>query len=265
MCSDAPKPDPAIGQAARDNIQLGREALAYYREKDAEAKPRQDKLDAIAIELANQQIDTSKVNTSAAREQLERYRTSGVAAEDAMYKDAANYDTVARQEEEAGRAATDVDSAMAAAGDARRRGQQRAGVNPADGRALSMEGDSATAGALGKAAAMNGARTRVKDMGIMLRKDSANFARGMTSSAAQTYGTAAIAGAGATGAITSAANAANQNTALMGNGYGIGIQGNNSGASILNQEHGAAVGASNAQGNQTASIAATVGTIAVAI
>jgi hypothetical protein len=265
MCSDTPPPDPAIGQAAKDNIQLGREALSYYREKDAAAKPRQDKLDAIAIDLANQQIDTSKVNTAAAREQLDRYRTTGVAAEDAMYRDAATYDTTARQEDEAGKAATDVDFAMDSAMDTKRRTMARAGVNPADGRALSMEQDAATAGALGKAAAMNGARTKVKDMGIMLRKDAANFARGMSSSAAQTYGVAGMAGAGATGAMTAAAQQANQGTAMMGQGFGLGMQGNSSGASILNQEYNAQVSGAAASGSQTASMAGTVASIGIAI
>ena len=208
-------------------------------------------MDAIAIELANQQIDTSKVNTAVGREQLERYRATGVPAEDAMYRDAATYDSTARQEQQAGQAATDVDFAMSAAADTRRRALQRAGVNPADGRALSMEQDAATAGGLGKAAAMNGARTRVQDQGIMLRKDAANFARGMSGTAAQTYGTAAMAGAGATGAITGAASAAAQGTALMGQGYGIGMAGNSSGASILNQEYGAAVGANSSSNAST--------------
>jgi hypothetical protein len=235
---------------------LSREALDYYRQKDIEGKPRQDKLDAIAVDLANQQIGTSKVNTAAAAEQLQRYRTTGVPAEDAMYRDAAGYDTTARQEDEAGKAATDVDFAMGAAMDTKRRTMARAGVNPADGRALSMEQDAATAGALGKAAAMNGARTKVKDMGIMLRKDAANFARGMSGSAAQTFGTAAMAGQGATGAMTSAAGAANAGTAQMGQGFGVAGGLNNSGGSLLNQEY-----QSQAQANASGGIGAALGGI----
>lgn len=237
MCSDAPEIDPAVGQAARDNVALSREAMAYYRERDKANQPRQDKMDAIAMQLADQSISTSKFNTDAAREQMDRYRATGVPAEDAMYNDAATYDSTARQEAQAGQAATDVDFAVNSANDARRRTMARAGVNPADGRALSMEADAATAAGLGKAAAMNGARTRVQDQGIMLRKDAANFARGMSGTAAQTFGTAAAAGAGASGAIGSAIGTANASTGTMGQGFGIGIQGNQSGASILNQEY----------------------------
>lgn len=237
MCSDAPEPDKAIGQAARDNVALSREAMEYYREKDRANAPRQAKLDAIAIEMANQQIDTSKVNTAAAKEQLDRYRGVGVEAEDAMYRDAAGYDSTARQDAEAGKAATDVDFALNSANEARRRTMMRAGVNPADGRAMAAEQDAATAGALGKAAAMNGARAKVKDMGIMLRKDAANFARGMSSTAGQTFGTAAMAGNGASSAMTSAAQQANQNTQTMGQGFGIGMNGNSSAASILSQDY----------------------------
>lgn len=217
------------------------------------------------MELANQQIETSKFNTAAAKEQMDRYRASGVPAEEAMYRDATDYDTTARQETEAGKAATDVDFAMDAAMDTKRRTLARAGVNPADGRSLSMEQDAATSGALAKASAMNGARTKVKDMGIMLRKDAANFARGMSGSAAQTFGTAAMAGQGATGAMTSAAQQANAGTQVMGQGFGIGMQGNSSGASILNQEYSAQAQAAAASGSSTASMAGTVASIGIAI
>lgn len=237
MCSDAPEKDPLIGEAARANAEVAREALAWYKQKDAEGKPRQAVMDAKALELADQQLATSKFTTEQAREMYERYRTTGIPAENEMYEEAKNYDSAEKQAEAAGQAATDIDVAMQSAADAKRRQLARAGVNPADGRSLAMEADAATTGALAKASAMTSARTRIKDMGIMLRKDAANFAKGMPSTAAQTFGVAGAAGAGATGAIGSAIQSANQSTAANGAGFSTAIQGNNSAGSILNQEY----------------------------
>lgn len=226
-----------IGQAAYANAQIAKDALAYYQAKDTAAMPRQERMDDITERLANQQVASSKFNDDAARKMLDRYESVGVPAEDAMYSDAANYDTRAARDKATGAAATDVDVAMAQATDAKRRTMARLGVNPADGRALSMEEDAATAGALGKAGAINAARTKVTDMGIMLRKDAASFAKGMPGTAATTFGTAALTGNGAVGALGAAGSMSNQTTQTNGAGFGTAIAGNNSAGSILNQEY----------------------------
>jgi hypothetical protein len=257
MCSSTPSPDPLIGQAALANTEIARQAMDYYKQKDAAAAPRQARMDDLTEKLANQQIDSSKFNDDAARKMLARYESVGMPAEDAMYKDASTYDTAAKREQAAGVAGTDVDMATAAAQDAQRRNLARAGVNPADGRSLSMGQDAATTGALAKAGAMNGARQKVADMGIMLRKDAASFAKGMPGNAAQTFGTAAMAGNGATGAAGAGINSANQTTQTNGAGFGTAIQGNNSAGSILNQEY-----SNNIQANNQGGLAAGIGGIA---
>jgi hypothetical protein len=265
MCSDAPEPDENIGKAALANVDLSREAIAYYRDRDAAQAPRQAKLDDLTEQLANQQLETSKFTTDQAKKTFDRYNAVGVPAEDAMYRDAANYDSQASQDKAAGAAGTDVDVSMAQAADAQRRQLARAGVNPADGRSIEAGRETATQGALAKATAMNGARTKVQDMGIMLRKDAANFAKGMSGNAAQTYGVAAAAGSGATGAVTGAINTANATTATMGAGFGTAISGNNSAGSILNQEYGTTVGAANSSNSGMASLAGTAATVGIAI
>lgn len=243
MCSSSPDPDPKIGQAAMDNAQLAREAMQYYRERDAAQAPREARMDTLTERLANQSLDASQFNDQAAREQYDRYRALGIPAENAMYADAAGYDSKASLDKAAGAAATDVDVAMAGAADAQRRNMARSGVNPADGRALSMERDAATQGALGKASAMTTARDQRRQMGVMLRKDAASFGRGATGTAAQTFGTSMAAGGQATGAVSASIGAASQRAQTMGAGFGLGIQGNSSAGSILNQEYGALTGA----------------------
>lgn len=48
----APTPDPLIGQAAQNNVELGREALAFARQQYEEGKIRQVDLDAITKQVA---------------------------------------------------------------------------------------------------------------------------------------------------------------------------------------------------------------------
>lgn len=99
-----------------------------------------------------------------------------------------------------------------------------------------MERETATDGALAKAGAMNSARSKVRDMGIMLRKDAASFARGMPGSAAQTFGVAGAAGGQASGAVQGAIASANQSAGAMGAGFNTAMQGNSSSANILSQD-----------------------------
>lgn len=211
--------------------------MSYYRERDAQNAPRQERMDDLTETLVNQQVNTSSFNDQQARDTWDRYKATGIPAEDQMYADAANYDSKAARDTAAGQAATDIDTATAAAGDARRRQMARAGVNPADGRSLAIEQDAATQGALAKAGAMTAARTKVQDMGVMLRKDAANFARGMPGSAAQTFGVAGASGGQASGMAAAAMGTANANTALMGSAFTGAGNLNNSGASILQQQY----------------------------
>jgi hypothetical protein len=254
-----------IGEAAKANAEIAKEALDWYKSEYEKQKPRQAQLDKISSELAEQQIDTSRFNTQMARDQWDRYQAVGIPTEDAMYRDAATYDSADKQAQAAGQASTDVETAMASAADAKRRTLARMGVNPADGASLALEQDAATAGALAKAGAMTSARTQVKNMGIMLRKDAANFAKGMPSTAAQTYGVAGVAGAGATGAIQGSIAAANQGIQTAGQGFDTAIKGNATAGSILNQEYGNQVAANNSSNSSTASMAGTAASIGIAI
>lgn len=237
MCSSTPDPDPLIGQSAMANVELAKQAMAYYRERDAAQAPRQEKMDDLTTQLAEQGLATSKQQDAQAQELWRRYQETGVPMENAMMRDASGYDSIENQNIAAGQAATDVSASMAAAGDAQRRTMARMGVNPADGRSLSMERDAANTGALATAGAMNNARADRQKMGIMLRKDAAGAARGMPGTAAQTYGVASAAGGQAAGAVGSAIGSANSTAATLGVGFNTAIGANNSAGSILAQQY----------------------------
>ncbi len=265
MCSSAPPADPLIGQAAVGNMQLSKDALDYYKAKDAANQPRQDKLDALTEQLANQQIDSSAFTTQQAKDQYNRYNDTFVPLENQVVSEAENYDSEAKQAQAAGQAGTDVQVATAQARDASGRSMARMGVNPASGRYQSTQDSLASQEALQEAGARNNAREGVKQYGIALRKDAANFGRNMTGTAAQTIGAATAAGAGATGAVQGSIAAANQSAATLGTGYNTAINGNSTAGSILNGQYAAQIGATNAGNNQTAALAGTAATIGIAI
>lgn len=251
MCSSAPDPDPLIGQSAMANAEIAKQALQYYKERDAANAPRQEAMDALTTKLAEQSLSSSKLNDSAARQQLARYNAYGIPAENAMYDEAATYDNQAALDKAAGEAGNDVAATAAKSQDAMRRQLARAGVNPADGRALAAEQDMAANTALAEAGAMNGARNQRRQMGTMLRKDAASFARGATGTAAQTFGTSMAAGGAASGAIGSSISSANQSAATMAAGFGTAIGANNSAGSILSGLYGTTNASNNASNSST--------------
>lgn len=256
MCSDAPDPDERIGQAAMENAMLSKEALRWYMAEYELQKPRQAELNEVADEVAQENLTTIRDNNDRAGEQWDRYKQKGIPTEDAMYRDAMEYDSPARKEAEAARAGTDIAAAMEQSRQATDRDMSRTGVNPNSAKYQAIKAGTSIVGALGTAGAKNNARKRVDDMGIMLRKDAAGFGRGMTTTAAAAYGVGSNAGQGATSALTSALGTANQGINTAGQGYTTAIAGNNSAGQILNSQYATQVRASEDGGTGAALIGA---------
>lgn len=265
MCSsDAPSPDPRIGEAAMKNAATADEALKWYMAKDAAMQPYQQQAMATADKVAQAGLETQQFNNQQAKTMWSRYLQNSVPVENRMFSDAMNYDSAARQEQDAGRAMSDVAQATSAARDASGRAMMRMGVNPNSGRFAALRSGENVSSALASATAGNNARRQDRDMGIMLRKDAANFGRGMTSTAAQTYGVGMAGGAAATGALTGAINSANQSTQTNGAGFGTAIQGYNSAGSLLNQQYQTQVQASNQDGGLGGALVGAAGNVGAA-
>jgi hypothetical protein len=54
--SEAPKPDPLVGQAAQGNVQLGRESLDFAKQQYADGQVRQDKYDSLIDRVVNSDL-----------------------------------------------------------------------------------------------------------------------------------------------------------------------------------------------------------------
>lgn len=177
MGKSAPRPDPAIGQAALRTAELGEEYLRWMQ-------------------------DQSQITTGWAREDRERYQNVFQPIEDRMISDAMNFDTPERRAQAADEARGDVRQQSAIARQAQERNLAAMGVNPASGR-FAAEDRRATAGeALASAGAGNMARRQVETMGEARRANAANMGRGFAVNPATSMGLSAnMVGSGFQGAM----------------------------------------------------------------
>ena len=243
----APSPDPQIGQAALENIQLGKDWLGFAKDQFDTANDRQANLDAITKKVTDAQLATQNTNNQRADQQWNQYQNTFVPIENKVASDALNYDTQAKQDQAAAEARADVYKNADIQRQVGERNLASMGVNPASGRFTATQNASNTNTALAAAGAENGARNNVRQMGIMLRKDAAGLGRNLTGTAAQSYGVALNAGNSATNNQAQANNAFNANTNIMNQGFQGAMSGNTSGAGILNTQYGNQLNAWNAQ------------------
>jgi hypothetical protein len=193
-----------VGRMQRETAQ---EQLAFEKQKYADSLPQQNRLYDLANQVAQQQIDISNANQKQAEGQWDYYRDTFQPVERKMVDEAMNYDSKARQEQQASQATADVRSQMANATAQNNRAMMGMGVNPNSGRFAGLSRAQAVQAGASTAGAATGARNAVIDKGIGLRAGAASFGRNMTNTAAQSYGLATNAG-------NSAVN--NANTGYMG-------------------------------------------------
>jgi hypothetical protein len=99
---DKPAPDPLIGQAAKDNVELGREALEFSKTQYDDSKVRQAHTDELVDKVANSALDSqNKANAWAQqdRDTQAAYRTK--------------YDGWADQDRQLGRDTKAIDDKLA--------------------------------------------------------------------------------------------------------------------------------------------------------
>lgn len=267
--SSAPSADPAIGQAALANIQLGKDYLEFSKSSYAEGLVRQDATDALTAKVTEQQLATQEQANTWAKEDRTRTKEVFQPLQDEFIAEAENYDSVENQAAAASEAQADIAKASATQGQVQQRSMASMGINPNSGRfngatrALDMNT------ALASAGAGNAARTQVQDKALSLRADAINMGNGLASSTAAAYGIGTNAGSSAV--ANNAASNSNfyQNNSTMTNGYNGAMSGNTSAGNMLNSLYGNQVSAYGAQqqANATSSsgFGAALGTIGGAL
>jgi len=234
MCSDAPDMT-GVNRAAEASAELGKEALAWYKQKDAEGKPARDAATALAMETAQQQLAASKQQTALAADYDQYNKSTYRPLEQGIVADAAAYDTPEKRQAAADSAIADTNIGFSATNDATARGLAANGIDPGSTRAMSVMSGQGVQQAVANAGAAYKARKGVETVGHAMKMDAASLGRNLPSNqatAAQlalTQGNSATNNAGVPVAIN--AGAANQ----VGAGYGTAITGQNTAGNLYGQ------------------------------
>lgn len=257
-------------KAAEINMGFAREQLSFEKQKYADSLPQQNRLYDLANEVAKQQMDIAGQNQKQATEQWDYYKNTFQPVEQKMVDEANNYDSKARQEQQAGQATADVRTQMANANAQNNRAMMGMGVNPNSGRFAGLNKAQSVSAGASAAGAATGARNAVVDKGIGLRAGAASFGRNMTNTAAQSYGLATNAGNSAVGNANTGYMGTLANAGLVNPGYSNGIaagngqiQANLGLGSLMNQGYLGQLGYAGQQAAGTGSMIGTgVGTAA---
>ncbi|SEK64844.1 hypothetical protein [Nitrosovibrio tenuis] len=233
MCSPKPpKPDPLIGQAAKQNADIAQQQLDVAREQLAWEKDRAQTQDPLIQKIVGQQIASQDANAARAESQWETYRKLFAPVEERMVQDANTFDSRERQDRMAAEAAADVARGYRGMLESNQRAMERMGINPNSGKFQSITKDLNLGLARDSAGAMNKARRDIELQGMAMRQGAAQFGRSMPTTGIATDAAALSAGNSATDNLATKAGLHNAGTNTAQNWFG-GATGANTAAGNL--------------------------------
>lgn len=210
MCSSKPpKPDPLIGQAAMSNAELAREMAQVGREQLAWEKDRAAKQDPLVEKIVNQQIASGDANAARAESQWQVYRDLFAPIEERMVKDASEFDSRERKDRLASEAGADIARGYQGALASNQRQMERMGVNPNSGRFQALATETSLGLAKDTAGAMNKAQRDTELQGMAMREGVAKFGRNMPNTGLAADAASLSAGNSATGNMATSAGIRN--------------------------------------------------------
>lgn len=234
-CSDAPDTS-GMNRAAEASADVARDALAWYQARDAEARPMREEAGRVAIDVAQQQLTSSRTNDALGAEYADYNRNTFRPLEQGIVADAENFDTPERRQAEADNAAATVNAQTSNQAAGRARMLAASGVNAGSARSIAALAGSEVAQASAATAAANSARQGVETQGFARRMDAASLGRGLASNQATSAGIALNAGNSAVGNAQAPVNMANQAASTYGQGFNTAISGYGQAGSIFGQQ-----------------------------
>lgn len=235
MCAPKiPKPDPAIGEAAKANADIAKQQTALAKEQLAWEKDRATRQDPLVEKIVNQQIKSGDDNAERATEQWRIYQDLFHPVEQRMVKDANEFDSPERQERMAAEAGADVGRGYAATKDQNLRTMGAMGINPNSGRFAGLSQETNLGMAKDTAGAMNQARRATEQQGIALRTGVAQFGRNMPSTGIAADTMSLNAGNSAIGGMAQNSQIRNANQQAAAQWFGGSMASNNSAGGLLN-------------------------------
>lgn len=243
----SPSPDPQIGQAALENVQLGKDWLSFAQDQFNQGNIRQADLDALTKQVTTQQLATQDQQNQWAAEDRARYQNVFQPLQDDYVQQAKDYASPEKQEAAASEAVADTQQAAKQANDANTRSMAAMGINPNSGRFQGVTRAQSTLNSLNAAGAANNAREQTRQTGLALEANAVNMGNGLPASASSAAGLGLTAGNSAVGNTSTANSNWMANNGLMTQGYSGAMGANSSAAGILNTQYGNQVNAWQAQ------------------
>ena len=235
--SSAPKADPAIGQAALKEAQLGEDWLKFSKEQFAIDNARQEKQDALSEKVTNQQLAAAEQAQGWATEDRDRFNNVFEPLQDQFIDTANNWDSAERQQQVASEAKADVLNNAAQQRGATQRQMTSMGVSPTSGRYAGVDRAGETTTALAAAGAENTSRNQVRKEGVAMRGDAINLGSGLSVNPATSLGLGVSSGSAAFGTTSANNSQAASLSNKVGQGYQGAMNGYNSQASILQNQY----------------------------
>lgn len=261
-CADAPDMTP-VYEAAKASAELGKEALAWYKQQAADQAPMIQRASDRADQVALKQLSLMDQQLQLGQDYADYNKTTFRPAEEKLVSDAMTFNTDAERERLAGQAGADTAQAFGAARSQLVRDAGRSGIDPNDGAFKSgltrMAGDEALQSAFLK----NKTRQDSRTLGRAMLMDAVSLGRNLPSQQATAAQLALSAGNSGVGNSQVPIALSTANTQLAGQGYGTALQGYNQSGNLY------ATGAKIEVGDGGAGLAqgagAAIGGIAMAI
>jgi hypothetical protein len=186
--SRAPDPNPGLIRAAEATEKVGMRALDLQQEYQEWSKSFYDELKPTLQALANQEMEIAEENRRRGQEYADYERTTYRPLEQKLVAEAQEYDTEAKREQLASRAAGDVSQAFGVVRQQAGRDMASRGLNPNSGRFAALNNQLSIQEALARAGSQTQARNQAEDLGYAKKLDAAGLGRNLAPNASTAYG-----------------------------------------------------------------------------
>jgi len=236
--TDAPPvSDPGIKLAADRVGKIGTDQFVFNKGEYDANKERLAGMDKTNQGIVNSQVGMSQDYQNRSNSEWDRFKNQFQPVQDQMVNDAMTVDSAANQEKAAATAGAQVKSSFANVQDQNARKLASMGINPNSGRSVDAMNATSMAQAAQEAGTMNNARDIVKDRGIAMRNNVAQFGQGVANQSMALGDQAVRTGNSAVGVGNVGFDNSLKNTNVMNGGFNAAAGGNKTGADILNQDY----------------------------
>lgn len=228
-----------------EQLQLGREQLAYAKARDAEAM-------ALAREVSAQAMSTSKAEAERSQYYFDQYKQYGAPIDRKISEEAQNFNVEGEGQRMAGQAQADIEKGFTQARGIQRRANSAMGASPEKFAALNnrlMRDE-----ALSIAGAKTASRLQARDIGRGLQYNASQLFKGMPANASTASGVSTNAGNSAINAVNQTNAVGSQGRSAAQNWYQGASSSVNSAGNLLNMGFSNQAQSANMQNQGTAAM-----------